>query len=114
MKTFLHFLAVACICLLTWQQATLHRDWEPVMAALVFAGVLAAYLTARGRRLGYAVGLLLSVGYLAEIFLRVSDLAAASPLIAWAFTLGACSVVLLWTSRSASGADSPYERHPQF
>ena len=51
MKTFLQFLAVACICLLTWQQAALHRDWEPLSASLVFAGVMAAYLTARGRRL---------------------------------------------------------------
>ena len=114
MKTFLQFLAVSCIFLLTWKQSTLHRDWEPVAASLVFAGVMAAYLTARGRRLGYSVGLLLSVGYLAEVFLRVSDLGAASPLIAWALTLGACSVALLWTSRPASGADSHYERHAQF
>ena len=112
MKTFLQFLAVACICLLSWQQAALHRDWEPVSAALVFAGVTGSYLTARGRRLGHSVGLFLSAGYLAEVFLRVNDLGAASPLIAWALTLGGCSVVLLWMSRGASPADSPYERHP--
>ncbi|MDA0205495.1 MAG: hypothetical protein O3A53_12910 [Acidobacteria bacterium] len=114
MKTFLQFLAVACICLLTWHQATLHRDWAPVSTALVFAGILAAYLTARGRRLGYSVGLFLSAGYLAEVFVRVNDLGAASPLIAWALTLGACSMVLLWTARRSSQADSPYERHAQF
>ena len=114
MKTFLQFLAVACICLLTWQQAALHRDWEPLSASLVFAGVMAAYLTARGRRLGYSVGLLLGMGYLAEVFLRVGDLAAASPLIAWALTLGACSAFLLWSSRRQYEPDSSYERHSHF
>ena len=113
MKTFLQFLAVACISLLTWQQASLHRDWEPVSAALVFAGVMAAYLTARGRRFGYSVGLFLSAACLAEVFLRVNDLGAVSPLIAWALILGACSILLIWTARPASQADSPYERHPQ-
>ena len=114
MKTFLQFLAVACICLLTWQQSALHRDWEPVSAVLVFAGIMAAYLTARARRLGYSVGLFLSAGYLAEVFLRVNDLGAVSPMIAWALTLGACSIVLLWTARPASQSESPYERHAQF
>ena len=114
MKTFLQFLAVACIGLLTWQQATLHSDWEPVSAALVFTGILAAYLTARGRRLGYYVGLILGVGYTVEVFVRVPELSAASPLIAWGLTLGACTAFLLWISRRKSNDDSPYERHAQF
>ena len=114
MKTFLQFLAVACICLLTWQQAALHRDWEPVSAALVFAGITAAYLTARGRRLGYCTGLILGGGYTIEVFVLVQDLGAASPLIAWGLTLGGCSASLLWTSRSKTEAESPYERHAQF
>lgn len=101
MKTFLQFLAVACICLLTWQQATLHHDWEPVSAALVFAGIMAAYLTSRGRRLGYTIGLLLGAGYTVEVFVLVQD-------------LGACSAFLLWTSRRKSQVESPYERHAQF
>jgi hypothetical protein len=113
-KTFLQVLAVACICLLTWQQATLHNDWEHVRAALVFAGILSAYLTARGRRLGYCVGLILGVGYTVEVFVLVPDLGAASPLIAWGLTLGACTAFLLWTSRPKPQAESPYERHAQF
>ncbi len=114
MKTFLQFLAVACIGLLTWQQARLHYDWEPVSAALVFAGILSAYLTARGRRLGYCVGLILGLGYTLEVIVRVPDLEAASPLIAWGLTLGGCSVSLLWGTRRKPQADSPYERHAQF
>jgi len=113
-KTFLQFLAVACICLLTWQQATLHREWEPVNAALVFAGIMAAYLTDRGRRLGYCVGLFLGVGYTVEVFVLVQDLGAVSPLIAWGLTLGACSAFLLWTARRKLQVESPYERHAQF
>lgn len=114
MKTFLQFLAVACIGLLTWQQATLHYDWEPVSAALVFAGILASYLTARGRRLGYCVGLILGAGYTVEVIVRVPNLVVASPLIAWGLTLGACTTFLLWTSRGKPRTDSPYERHAQF
>lgn len=114
MKTFLQFLSVACICLLTWQQATLHHEWEPVSAALVFAGIMAAYLTSRGRRLGYGIGLLLGVGYTVEVFVLVQDLGAASPLIAWGLTLAACAASLLWTSRQKLQAESPYERHAQF
>jgi hypothetical protein len=113
-KTFSQFLAVACICLLTWQQVALHRDWEPVSAALVFAGILAAYLTVRGRRLGYCLGLLLGVGYTVEVFVLVQDLGAASPLIVWGLTLGGCSASLLWSSRRKPEVDSLYERHAQF
>jgi hypothetical protein len=113
-KTFLEFLAVALLCLLTWHQAALHQEWQPVNVTLAFAGGLAAYLTVRSRRLGYSLGLLLSLGYGAEVFVRVNDLGAASPLIAWAAALCASCAALLWMSRPPPTGDSQYERHAQF
>ncbi len=113
MKVFLRFFAVSCLCLLTWQQATLHSEWEPVSVALGFAGVLAAYLSARGRRLGYSLELVLGVGYTVEICVRAHDLTAASPFLAWAFGLALSAALSLWLEQPVKSEDA-LERHSQF
>lgn len=114
MKIFLQFLAVACICLLSWQQATLHSEWLPVSLFLVFAGIMAAYMTVRSKPTGYWLAVLLGIGYTAEVFVRVQDLGAASPLVAWATCLTASAASLLWSSRPRSNHESDYERHAQY
>lgn len=113
MKVFLRFFAVSCICLLTWHQATLHREWEPVSVALGFAGIMAAYLSARGRRFGYSLGLVLGMGYALEICLRITDITAASPFLAWAIGLTLSAALSLWLERPAK-AQEALERHAQF
>ncbi len=113
MKVFLRFFVVACLCLLTWQQAELHREWEPVSVALGFAGVMAAYLSARERRFGYSLGLFLGLGYALEICLRAQDLTAASPFLAWAIGLAFSAALLLWLARPLKEVE-PLERHSQF
>lgn len=113
MKVFLRFFAVSCLCLLTWHQATLHREWEPVIVALGFAGVMAAYLTARARRFGYSLGLVLGIGYSVEIWLRAPDKTAASPFLAWAVGLTLSAALSLWLERPAK-VEEALERHPQF
>lgn len=113
MKVFLRFFAVSCVCLLTWHQATLHREWEPVSVALGFAGVLAAYLCARARRFGFSLGLVLGVGYSVEICLRATDITAASPFLAWAIGLALSAALSLWLERPAK-AEEALERHSPF
>jgi hypothetical protein len=113
-KTFLRFLAVACICLLSWQQAALHRDWEPVSAALVFAGILSAYLTVSSKRRGYWFGQVLGLFYTAEFLIRIGDWKAGAPLIAWAVSLAVSSSILLWLTKAPRPAESNYERHASY
>jgi hypothetical protein len=112
-KLFLRFFAVSCVCLLTWHQATLHSEWEPVSVALGFAGVLAAYLCARGRRFGYSLGLVLGIGYAVEICLRSPNLTASSPFLAWALGLTLTAALSLWLQRPAR-VEEGLERHAQF
>lgn len=113
MKVFLRFFAVSCLCLLTWHQATLHSEWEPVSVALGFAGIMAAYLCAGARRFGFSLGLVLGIGYAVEIWLRAPDITAASPFLAWAFGLMLSAALSLWLERPMK-VEEALERHAQF
>lgn len=81
--------------------------------ALGFAGIMAAYLSARGRRFGYSLGLVLGIGYAVEICVRTADITAASPFLAWAVGLTLSAALSLWLERPVKVQDA-LERHAQF
>ena len=116
MKTFLQFLAVACIGLLSWWQATLRGELELATVVLLMAGLAAVVMTWRSIRAGYWIAGLLGLGYLAEILLMIDPdrLRLVQPLLAWAVGLLACSLALLWTTRERRQAKPVYERHPEY
>lgn len=116
MKKFVEFLATACIALMTWWQYGLHSDLPTVTWLLIAAGGVAAWLMCRSLRVGYALGLLLGLGYQAELLVRFGGLQldALQPLLIWSTTLSAASAGLLWTTRDRKKAKPVYERHPSY
>ena len=116
MKPFAQFIATACIGLLSWWQLELYIGLGLVTAIMLSAGVLAAALAWRSRRIGYSLSVLVGLAYLAEILWLTppSSLSYLQPLLAWALGLVGCGGWLLWVTREKGPQRPAYERHPEY
>ncbi len=112
MRAFLQYTAAGCTGLLSWWQMHLHANLGSLSVGLAVLGALTIYLMLRGMRFGYWFGMILGLGYAAEVSLRLSDeaLFAASPLLGWSAALAVCSFSLLYKTREKTHKRSQYER----
>ena len=112
MKTFLHYLAAFCTGLLSWWQLQLHANSGAAGIVLVGLGVVTAYMTIRGYRIGYWFGVILGLSYAGEVAVRfgADALNAALPLLVLSLAVLICSSALLGMSREKPKARPEYER----
>ncbi len=118
MQFFLRLLIVSCVALSSWWQVQA-RLGSSKSVAILLAGmeVLAVVLTAKGRRLGLWLSLVLSLGYAAGVVLSVplEHLHEALPFLSWCALAVLSCTVLLWSTAERSPRRKPtYERHPQY
>jgi len=109
MQTFGKFIIVACVALLTWRQSELHVRSQAETGGLVAVAVDTMVLTCTSRRSGYALAVLMGLGYLAELMLMIrppAQLVHLQPLFLWSGALIVCGALLLWSSRE------PRKREP--
>ena len=117
MQFFLRLLIVSCVALSTWWQVQARLGSSKSVAMLLAGmGVLAVLLTAKGRRLGLWLSLVLSLGYAAGVVLSISReyLHEALPFLSWcALAVLACTAVLWSTGDRRPRKKPSYERYPQ-
>ena len=113
MKTFLQYAAALCTGLLSWWQLDLRGDSGMAGFVLVGLGVVTAYMTIRGYRIGYWFGVILGLSYGAEVGLQLGAdavLRAVSAVLGSSLAVLVCSVALLRMSRERTKRRPKYER----
>ena len=117
MRSFLRFLIVSCLVLLTWWRLETALNAQPfvTIAVLGLAG-LTVLLVCKRRRAGLWLSMLLGMGHLAGTLLTVPPEQArlVLPFVAWCLLAIACSAILLVATRERHPGRPVYERYPEF